>query len=141
MAKVKIFSRFDVPQVKGFVCGAGLTQQHFKDECDINWIIRHYNGQTPPPAVYGDVSMFNGLQDAIDMVDSANEAFMALPSSVRDDFGHDPAAFFAFANNPENKEYLYDKGLAVRPQKSQNVENPVNTPTPSTSAENGTSSS
>lgn len=108
----KIYKRYEVPPSKGLSCGPGLTQQHFKDECDINYIIRHYNGQTPPEPVYGDVSMFEGLQSAIDLVDSANDNFMALPSKIRDDFGHDPVAFYQFANNPQNYQYLVDNGLA-----------------------------
>ncbi len=126
---VKIYKRFEIPPHKGLRCGPGLTQQQFKDECDINWIIKHYNGQTPPPPVYGDVSMFDGLQSAIDMVDNAQEAFMNLPSKVRDDFGHSPVAFFEFARNPANYQYLVDNGLAVakksaEPQQPSKVEPP-----------------
>lgn len=120
----KIYKRFEIPPHKGLRCGEGRTQQHFKDECDINWIIKHYNGQTPPPPVYGDVSMFDGLQSAIDMVDAAQESFMNLPSSVRDDFGHNPVAFFEFARNPQNYQYLVDNGLAVAKNQPQSQQPP-----------------
>lgn len=120
----KIYKRFETPPHKGLRCGAGLTQQQFKDECDINYIIRHYNGQTPPPPVYGDVSMFDGLQDAIAMVDNARDAFMALPSNVRDDFGHNPVAFFEFARNPANYEYLVKNGLAVAKKSAETQQPP-----------------
>lgn len=139
--KIKIFSRYEIPPHKGLICGAGFTQQQFKDECDINYLIRHYNGQTPPPPVYGDVSEFSDLQSAIDIVDSANDAFMALPSKVRDDFGHDMASFFAFANNPSNYQYLVDNGLALKKESSNSVKSSVQADSSSSAVESGNSSS
>lgn len=132
---VKIYKRFETPPHKGLKCGAGRTQQHFKDECDINYIIRHYNGQTAPPPVYGDVSMFDGLQNAIEMVDSAQDAFMNLPSKVRDDFGHSPVAFFEFARNPANYQYLVDNGLAVAKKTAQTQSPPSVEPSSAPKAE------
>lgn len=130
MSKVTIRKRFDDFTTKGLKCGAGLTQQHFKDECDINYLVRHINDIPRPEPVYGDVSEYSDLQSAIDLVESGYERFNELPSQIRDDFGHDPAAFFRFANNPANYDYLVKNGLALKKE----VEKSSN-PTPTTSPE------
>lgn len=130
MAKTIIRSRFDKVQSKGLVCGAGLTQQHFKDECDINYLVRHINDIPKPEPVYGDVSEFGDLQSAIDLVEAGYERFNELPSQIRDDFGHNAAAFFQFANNPENYDYLVKNGLALKKES----EKPAS-PTPATPSE------
>lgn len=137
----KIYKRFEIPPHKGLKCGAGKTQQQFKDECDINYIIRHYQGGPEVPPVYGDCSEYRDLQSAIDLVENANIDFMNLPSNVRDDFGHNPVAFFNFANNPQNYQYLVDNGLAVGKKNDQHSSNPVNMPNSEVKTESGNSSS
>lgn len=124
MAKTLIRKRFDDISSKGLFCGEGLTQQHFKDECDINYLVRHINDIPRPEPVYGDVSEFSDLQSAIDLVENGMERFNELPSQIRDDFGYDAAAFFRFANNPENYDYLVKNGLAVK-KEVENSSSPV----------------
>lgn len=119
MAKKTIIrSRFDEFETKGLTCGEGLTQQHFKDECDINYLIRHFQDIPRPEPIYGDVSAYSDLQSAIDIVNNAEEDFMLLPSEIRDRFANNPVDFYNFANDPNNLEEMYDLGLAIRPQKN-----------------------
>lgn len=122
---MKIYKRYEIPPHKGLSCGVGRTQQHFKDECDINYLLKHYNGQTPPPAVYGDCSMFSDLQSAIERVESAYDAFDNLPSEVRQRFNQSPVEFFDFANNPSNYDELVNLGLAVKKRESHNPVNSI----------------
>lgn len=90
-----------------------LTQQHFKDEADINKIIARYNrtgvlvDPTTPrsgDALFGDFSEVKDFSDAQNFICMAKEAFMELDSSIRRRFHNDPAELIAFLNDPSNIE-------------------------------------
>src|SRR5580765_5072286 len=62
-----------------------LTQQHFKDECDINEIVRRFGltGKLPENVKapqYGDFTGLSDYQTALNAVIAADEAFMELPA-------------------------------------------------------------
>lgn len=108
--------------------GPSLTQQQFKDECDINTILRNFGvtGHLPIVATQPMVGDFTGIvdfQSALQTVQDAEDNFMALPSAVREKFLHDPAKFVDFCLDPANIEAVRDLGLAPRPA-------PVQQPTP-----------
>ena len=109
-----IRSRFTPIQSHGLECNSdeGMTQQHFKDECDINYLLRHYNDIPAPPPVYADCSQYNDLQSCIDKVNAAAEDFQNVPSDIRARFANNPVDFFNFCNNPANLEELRSLGLA-----------------------------
>ena len=111
---VLIRSRFTPVSVQGLECdpAEGMTQQHFKDECDINYLLKHYNDIPAPPPVYADCSQYNDLQSAIDMVNAAAEDFQNVPADIRARFANNPVDFFNFCNNPANLEELRSLGLA-----------------------------
>lgn len=87
-----------------------LAQQHFKDECDVNTILRKYettgllthvaNG-TPS---YGDFSSVLEFQQAQNILIEAQDAFDALPASLRKRFDNDPVVMLEFIENPDNRE-------------------------------------
>lgn len=124
---VLIRSRFTPVEDKGLVCPPeeGKTQQHFKDECDINYLLRHYNEIPAPPPVFGDCTQYNDLQNCLDKVMAANDDFMSLPSDIRARFSNNPVDFFNFANNPANSEELINLGLAERRTSSLDVTGPT----------------
>jgi len=104
----------------------GVTQQSFKDECDINLIIdrarngaaiSHLNARV---AQYGDFSSIPDYRSALDQVNRANGMFMELDAKVRERFANDPAKFLDFVQNPANSDELVRLGLATR--------KPVDTP-------------
>lgn len=74
-----------------------LTQQQFKDECDMNRIVRNaargiaprYYAQGQPH--YGDFTNVVDLTEAYNVVARAEEAFMTLPAKLRAELGNDPA--------------------------------------------------
>lgn len=94
-----------------------LAQQHFKDECDVNNILRKYeatglvthvaNG-TPS---YGDFSSVLEFQQAQNILIEAQDAFDALPASLRKRFDNDPAVMLEFIENPDNREEAEKFGL------------------------------
>lgn len=100
-----------------------LTKQYFKEECDINNILKKFNatGQLPDMIkqnpVYGDFSDVASFQEALSIVNHAYEQFEALPSTLRDRFANDPEKFLAFCEDGNNLEELVKLGLAKKVEK------------------------
>ena len=102
--------------------GESLTQQHFKEECDViniikrhdrNGIIEHVQrGQ----ARYGDFSEVADYREALDLVRDAQQEFMSVPSDIRKKFDNDPGKFYEFVSNPDNKEELKQMGFIETPE-------------------------
>ena len=93
-----------------------LTQQHFKDECDINNILRQFNitgllPESPLSPRYGDFTGIGDYHSALNSVIAAEEGFMALPAQIRSRFENDPAKLIDFLDNPENKNEAISLGL------------------------------
>lgn len=103
--------------VLDFEPDSSLTKQEFKDECDINVLMRHYQqtGLAPPVAAgmanYGDFSQDIDFLAAQRVVVRAREQFEALPSGIRDRFNNDPARFLAFINDKANLDEAAKLGL------------------------------
>lgn len=97
--------------------GDSLTQQHFKDDCDVNKIIDRYTRTGVVPAeliqqsegVYGDFSNVGDFLAAQQSVLNARQSFEALPSSIRRRFNDDPAQLIAFMSDENN----YDEALSL----------------------------
>lgn len=97
------------------------TQQHFKDDTDINIILKNnpdvtqiqYVNNSSQPS-YGDFSDVGEYRDALDRVLEAEESFAELPAEVRDRFKNDPAEFLDFVLNPDNGDELVKMGLAEK---------------------------
>lgn len=96
---MQIRKPFDVSTHEGVVfTGASMTQQHFKDECDINNIIDLYTrtGELPVNAMemrYADVSTFSDYTTMRAAMAQADSDFLELPSRVRERYHNDVAEF------------------------------------------------
>lgn len=96
----------------------GKTQQSHKDDCDINVIMARYQ-QT------GLIDHFNQRQPrfidctgadyhaAQQLIAQAKSMFQDLPSSIRNQFDNDPAAFLDFVQDPANAPRLAEMGLTA----------------------------
>lgn len=91
----------------------GRTKQAFKDQCDINKILKkaqqvgslsHLNKY--PEQVYGEFDGEFDLLTAHERIGKANEIFDALPSEIRREFGGDALKFVKFAGDPANNDKL-----------------------------------
>lgn len=109
-----------------------LTQQHFKDEADINMIIAKYNrtGVLVDPSVprsgsamFGDFSEVKDFHSAQNAICAAAEAFGELDSKIRRRFNNDPGQLIAFLDNPENFEEGVKLGLFSPRETSESVQN------------------
>jgi len=112
------------------------TKQSFKQECDINHIMKKYERQGILPqnikqGMYADVSDVPTYQEACNLVIAAQEQFAALPSNVRERFANDPARFLEFVNDGSNAEEMEKLGLfspeAVERVKTQKEANQART--------------
>lgn len=99
-----------------------LTQQQFRDETDVNLILKKYlktgliTHVNEFQQVFADVSVVpDNYQASLNIVMEAQAAFLNLPSDVRKRFDNDPAAFLNFVSDPRNREEMYSLGLAVKP--------------------------
>jgi len=93
-----------------------LTSQSFADEVNINKIMaRVLKGQTIMASngepFYGDVSEYDGLQDALIKVQESEELFMQYPAETREKFENNPIKLVEFLMDPANKDEAIEMGL------------------------------
>lgn len=104
----------------------GRTKQSFKEECDINSILKKFertgvvpgNAKTPK---YGDFSEGTTYQEALNLVITAEQQFASLPARARERFQNDPAKFLDFATNASNADEMAKMGL-IKPEAIERVE-------------------
>lgn len=100
------------------------TQQHFKDECDIDRILKKYSATgflVDPLAprrepLFGDFSESMSFMEAQTRIARVREAFDSLPSQLRDRFGNDPYRLLAWCEDPDNAEEAAKLGLLPEPK-------------------------
>lgn len=113
------YDRDEVSLRSGFASAEpSLTQQNFKDDADINTIVRRFGitGELPRglrAPTYGDFSGIGDFQSAMTAILSAESAFMQMPAEVRDRFKNDPGLFVDFCSNPDNQAEAEKLGLVV----------------------------
>jgi len=121
-------------RVKYLNSGISMTKQSFKDECDINKILKkwqktgqidHVRSQTQK---FLDCSNPVDYQTAINIVHEAQETFDSLPSDVRYRFNNDPAYFESFVSDRANYEELIALGLIERPFLEGNEASGIHSP-------------
>lgn len=89
------------------------AKQEFKQECDINFIVRY--GLTPVerPMLFEDFSVLPDIVESANQIAKAKSDFEQLPSNVRKEFDNDVMKFLDEASNPENAESLMKKGIDI----------------------------
>lgn len=108
--------RRSVPTPVGTVSRA---KQEFRDECDVNVVVRNYaqTGMWSHLArrnpVYGDFSQAEDLRSAIALVEASRADFQALPAAVRRAVENDPAKFLEAMADPEQVVELARLGLPM----------------------------
>ena len=103
------------PIRSGVVCQDKAARQEFKDECDINRIMKKYRstGVLPqrPGGMFGDFSEVGDFLEAQNFVRLASERFASLPSDVRKRFDNDPGLLLQFIQDKANREEAVKLGL------------------------------
>lgn len=111
-----------------------LTQQQFKEQCDINNIIKNYTqtGELPLSKKVGqflDVSNVQDYHSALTTVFEAQKAFDNLPSNIRSRFENDPNQLIAFIEDDANHEEALNLGLLSHTAQSK-IQKQNTAPTP-----------
>lgn len=89
--------------------GESKVQQAFKDEVDVNVIVRRFGvtqasaGQTM--GVYGDFTGIHDYESAVERIEGAQRRFMSLPAEVRERFRNDPGVLIRAANELSEEEF------------------------------------
>lgn len=95
----------------------GLTKQEFREECDINNIMKRYEKDgvlthfNKYQGQYGDFADVSEYHEAMNKVVAADTMFMSLPASIRDRFGNDAGKFLDFVGDEKNLKEMHEMGL------------------------------
>ena len=110
------------------------AKQSFKDECDINKIMAKYQKTgliEHTKNVQGSYGDFTGMDDyhaSINQVMAAQQAFMALPSTIRARFENDPAQFLSFMDDEDNMTEAAELGLIPSKPERSDIEPKAKSP-------------
>lgn len=105
--------------------GESRTKQGFRDECDINVIMKRYERDGIVQHLnryggdYGNFVYVQDYQTSLNQVLEAREMFDSLPASVRSRFANDAGAFLRFATDEANRDELRRMGLLKAEQPAQ----------------------
>lgn len=118
----------------GLCCeDVSLTKQSFKEDADINVIMRRFglvptvplNAKVPS---YGDFSGIFDYQTALNAVVEARESFMWMPPELRARFHNDPQEFMEFCDSESNRDEAVKLGLVQAPAVLATPPGPASTP-------------
>lgn len=121
---VEFYTRYNAP--KSPIADSSkpsLTQQEFKESCDINNILSKFSVQAQALGVdpsllmpqdqgtYGDFSNLDDFQTAQNKIAFLSDQFSNLPSDVRRKFGDDLNSFIGAISDPNRIDELGELGV------------------------------
>lgn len=121
---VEFYTRYNAPKSPiADSSNPSLTQQEFKESCDINNILAKFSVQAQALGVdpsqlmpqdqgtYGDFSNLDDFQTAQNKIAFLNDQFSNLPSNVRRIFGDDLNTFIGALSDPNRIDELGELGV------------------------------
>lgn len=99
-----------------------MAKQEFKEECDINVLMKRYQKTGLFPQYPGQQQRYVSnigapdYQTAVNLVLAAEQEFSSLNSELRKRFDNDPLKFLQFVNDEKNGEELVKLGLREAPK-------------------------
>jgi len=116
----KIARKRSTKRLQTVISGESRTKQQFKEECDINTIMKKFEktgliNHIKEGGTYGDFTNVSDYHAALNQVIEADEAFMTLPASTRKKFDNDAAKMIAFLDDSKNDEEAIKLGLKPKP--------------------------
>lgn len=117
------------PRLQTEIIGKSLTQQEYKEECDVNNVIRRYqltgdvNLFNRTEGQYIDVSDVKDFQESMNIVRQAQQTFEALPAKVRAELANNPENLLKLVEQVEQGDEIASKiaiklGLATKKELS-----------------------
>lgn len=110
------------------------TQQHFKDECDVNRIVKKYAGTGIIEHVRSGIPRYvdcsnQTFAEAQMVIAETRSHFERLPADIRKAFDNNAANYVDAHNDPEQAQRLSDLGLIETiPAPEKEVSEPLPTP-------------
>ncbi len=103
------------------------TQQHFKDEVNVNTIMKKarrtgvlpYRG--PEDCIFQDLTGTTDYLEAMNRVKAIDRQFQELPANIRNKFGNNPDAILKYLQEPKNEKEARTLGL-LRPLTAEESE-------------------
>ena len=101
------------------VVGKSKTQQQFKDDADVNAIMKRWRSTGSVEHVMATQPTFGDFTDAVDFhrgvnrVLEAQEQFEQLPSEVRRAVDNDPGKLLELVADPERRDLVEELGLGA----------------------------
>lgn len=124
MSKPKFYTLYNPAPKQGLEFKEpSMTDQSFRDECDMGKLIDRYNKtgffynplvahqNKPRPPMFEDFADVATFQDAQEVIARSIAQFEALPAKLRDFFKNDPGYMLAFVNDPQNREKCVELGI------------------------------
>lgn len=123
---IQISNRYNRPKGEGLSFdksnpkAVSRTQQHFKNECNINSIMKKYEKTgflTDPTKIptrcpqFGDFSNIVDYQTLKNKQIEIDKYFSSLPAALRVHFNHNPQELMEWIIKPENKQKALEMGL------------------------------
>lgn len=113
------------------------AQQQFKDDCDINVIMRRLTKDNAVDHVsayqkeYGFHSPLDYHQ-SMNLIAHADSMFNDLPSKLRNEFHNSPQAFLEFVQNPKNHDRAKELNITLsdKAEEAYQASKPKPEPTP-----------
>lgn len=111
MGSLRSYSAREVSDRTGLNTGTEtLVQQHFRDEVDVNTIMRRYGVTAlaplgPATGIYGDFTGVSDYESAVERIRGAQERFMKLPPELRERFDNDPGKLISAAESMPEAEF------------------------------------
>lgn len=96
-----------------------LTDQSFKNACDVNVIMANYaktgmlSHTTTIEPKFIDNTSIPTLEHAFDIVNRAEDAFYSLPPDIRRLMDNDPSQLESFIANDNNRDILIKNGVLI----------------------------
>jgi len=106
-----------------------MTIQSEAPETDINFLIERarktgaWTSRNTKDPIYLDCVGLGDYQASLERIQTANNAFQALPARVRDRFANSPNKMVEFLLNPSNRQEAIDLGLLKPPAEPSAAKN------------------
>lgn len=115
-----------------------MTDQSFKDECDMGKLVDRYNKtgffynpltahqNKPRQPIFEDFADVPTFQDAQEVIARSQAQFESLPAKLRDYFDNDPALMLAFVADPKNHDKCVELGIFPASSRGAGDKSPAN---------------
>lgn len=102
--------------------GDSMTEQSFRDECDVNKILKSFGAVKASPAYQEKMASAEfgyapseSYHEALEIGRQSAEIFSELPSALRKRFNNNPGELLAFVENDENYDEAVELQLVPAP--------------------------